>query len=122
MTTENFFNFFRSTLYLLISLQFILISNFYFQVRRQTVKKNKILDNIVNLFFWLGIFFFGLFLVPILRIFSLDSYLFITRHLYVFTVPVLFYAIRTWKSLWDDEKKDDGKNRKKTLQIKIYKK
>jgi hypothetical protein len=45
--------------------------------------------------------------VPIVRVFSLESYLFLTKYAFIFTTPVAVTGCLFWKSVFDEDKKND---------------
>jgi hypothetical protein len=86
---------------------FLYLAFSYNQANFLRVKRSKIISSMVIFFIFCGIFFVYMSVVPIVRVFSLESYLFLTKYAFIFTTPVAVTGCLFWKSVFDEDKKND---------------
>ena len=106
---DLFSNFLRPILYIFIAMLNFMLANLYFEVNKRRKEKSKIIKKFVYYLASLTIFFMALSVVPIVRIFSIEDYLTITRHFYIFALPVFISGWLFWQSVAEEEKKGGEK-------------
>ena len=96
MVYEQISNIIRAVTYFSLSVTSIFIANIYWVSNGRSRKKSRLITSMVWFFVFLAIFFGAMMLVPIVRMFSLEAYLWLTKNFFVFSIPLAVSAIVFW--------------------------